>query len=416
LTESQHPDAQSGHVSVPPQPFPLATVPHSPAAQVIGVQPQMPGVPPPPQVSGAVQLLFDVHPQAPDTHAVPAAELVQFAHAPPTGPQVAGAVSAVWQVVPSQQAPLQTSPPLQAVLQVFAAEQAFPVGQSPAAPQPHVPPSWQTCPALCVEQSVHAPPLTPQSVPPAAPVWQVPPVRSQHPVLHSRVTPPTTHVPLHECVVVLQAWLVGQSVTELQPQAPAMHSLAPEQGPHAAPAVPHCVLDVFVTQLPVASQQPLGHEVGVHVETHDPAEQIWLVPHGVHDVPPVPHVAVDDVSHCPVAEQHPAAQVVGVHGTLASPPASAVPPSSPPASLVPLSGAPLSVGAASATASTVPSAGASCPVVASPAPSVVPSTPPSGAPWPPSAAASLPASTEPSLVAPPSPLAGPSVTLASPST
>jgi len=30
------------------------------------------------------------------------------------------------------------------VLHVFDAEQALPVGQSPAAAQPHVPPSWHT--------------------------------------------------------------------------------------------------------------------------------------------------------------------------------------------------------------------------------------------------------------------------------
>jgi hypothetical protein len=46
--------------------------------------------------------------------------------------------------VPSQQAPLHVSGPVHVVLQVFDDEHADRVGQSPAAPQPHVPPSWQT--------------------------------------------------------------------------------------------------------------------------------------------------------------------------------------------------------------------------------------------------------------------------------
>lgn len=107
-------------------------------------------------------------------------------------------MSAVWQVVPSQHAPLHARPPEQLEPQVFdVVEQASPAGQSAAAPQPQLPPSWHTWPALCSAQLVQVPPLTPQSVPPAAPVWQVPLPMSQHPVLHASVTLPTTHVPAH---------------------------------------------------------------------------------------------------------------------------------------------------------------------------------------------------------------------------
>jgi hypothetical protein len=137
----QQPDAQAPQVSVPPHPsemFPQAD------PQDAFVHPQMPAVPPPPHVAGEVQLVLPVHPQAVPTHAVPAAELAQFTHAPPAGPQVAGCVSAVWQVVPSQQAPLHVSGPVHVVLHVFDVEHALPAGQSPAAPQPHVPPSWHT--------------------------------------------------------------------------------------------------------------------------------------------------------------------------------------------------------------------------------------------------------------------------------
>lgn len=239
--------------------------------------------------------------------------------------------------MPSQQAPLHVSGPLQ-VVPHFEAEHALPVGQSPAALQPHVPPSWHTWPLLCVVQSRHVPPVLPQSVPPAAPVWHVPLPRSQHPVLHSSVTPPTTHVPPHPWVVRLHAWFAGQSEVALQPHTPDTHWLLPVHGPQAAPLVPHAWVDVAVMQVPVASQQPLGQLVGVHFATHVPAEHVCAVPHVVHDTPFTPQLPSDDVSHCPPAEQQPAGQLVGVHGTLAS-----CPPSPAPVSVEPLSfGAPSS--------------------------------------------------------------------------
>lgn len=230
---------------------------------------------------------------------------------------------------------------------------------------------------------MHAPPLTPQSVPPAAPVWQVPPTVSQHPVLHWSVTPDTTQVLLHWWVVVLHAWLVGQSATVAQPHMPLMHWLVPLHGPHVAPLVPHAELDVLVMQVPVALQHPVGHVVGVqfatqvpfeHVcvelqalheapfrpqpfcpdvmhwpvveqhppaqrvgeqfERHDPAEHVWVESQVVHDAPPVPQVAFDDVSHCPVLEQQPE-QLAALQGTLvSSPPESSPPESWPPLLLV----------------------------------------------------------------------------------
>jgi len=185
-----------------------------------------------------------------------------------------------------------------------------------------------------MEQSVHTPPVVPQSVPPAAPVWQVPLVRLQHPVLHASVTPPTTHVPLHPCVVTLHAWSAGQSVVVLQPQIPLTHWLLPVHGPQVAPAVPQAWPDVAVMQVPVASQQPFGQLVGVHFGPHVPAVHVCAVPQGVHETPPVPQLPSDEVSHCPPAEQHPPAQLVGVQGTLASVPPPSCPPSPPLASLV----------------------------------------------------------------------------------
>jgi hypothetical protein len=135
----QQPEAHEPHESVPPHPS--AMIPQADPQDTL-VHPQTPAVPPPPQVAGEVQSVFAVHPHPPPTHAVPAEELVHTAQVPPATPQVAGCVSAVWQLVPSQQAALHASPPLQLVLHVFdVVEQASPAGQSAAAPHPHTPPS-----------------------------------------------------------------------------------------------------------------------------------------------------------------------------------------------------------------------------------------------------------------------------------
>jgi hypothetical protein len=93
---------------------------------------------------------------------------------------------------------LQVSPPVHEVPHLPDVH-ALPTGQSPAAPHPQLPPTWQTCPELCVEQSVQTPPPMPHRVPPAAPVTQLPVVVSQQPVLHVNVEPMTTQSP-HLCV------------------------------------------------------------------------------------------------------------------------------------------------------------------------------------------------------------------------
>jgi hypothetical protein len=138
----QHPvPPQLPQLRVPPQPS--ETAPHCPALHVAGVHPQTPAVPPPPHVLGEAQSALPVHPHVPfDVQAWPAADAVQLVQAPPLGPHAPAAVPG-WQLVPSQQAPLHASPPEQEVPH-FLPEHACPVGQSPAAPQPHVPPSWQT--------------------------------------------------------------------------------------------------------------------------------------------------------------------------------------------------------------------------------------------------------------------------------
>lgn len=139
----QQPVAQEPQASVPPQP--LEMLPHCPAGHVVmGVHPHTPGVPPPPQVFGEVHSELTVQPHLPpDSHVVPFGLPTQVTHAPPLGPQAVWELPG-WQLVPSQHWPLHVSPPEQLVLHVLPDEQAEPTGQSPAAPHPQVPPSWQT--------------------------------------------------------------------------------------------------------------------------------------------------------------------------------------------------------------------------------------------------------------------------------
>ena len=89
--------------------------------------------------------MFEAQPHDPDRHACPEVEVVQLTQAP-LAAQAVGVMPA-WQLVPSQQPPLQVTPPEQEALH-FDDVHALPEGQSPAAAQPHCPPSWQTWPAL----------------------------------------------------------------------------------------------------------------------------------------------------------------------------------------------------------------------------------------------------------------------------
>jgi hypothetical protein len=158
-------------------------------------------------------------------------------------------------------------------------------------------------------------------------------------------------------------------------------------------------------------QHPPAHRVGEQFERHDPAEQVCVELQVVHEAPPLPQVAFDDVSHCPVLEQHPE-HVAALHGV----PASSAPESSPPLLLllpVEASGPPLLLLPleASGPPLLLLPVEASCPPLLLPAPSVVAS-------WPPLLLApSCPPPELPSFVAPTSPTVAESEgTLASPST
>jgi hypothetical protein len=83
------------------------------------------------------------------------------------------------------------------------------------------------------------------------------------------------------------------------PQTP-LHVATPfcgvGHGVHAAPLLPHALVDCAVgTTQPAAPQHPLGHVVALH-PTHDPPEQIEPLPHdcpsltllpAMHEYPPV---------------------------------------------------------------------------------------------------------------------------------
>jgi hypothetical protein len=259
-----------------------------------------------------------VQPHDPDaSHTRPFALPAQATHAPPLRPH-AGFPVPGWQLVPSQQPPLHVRPPPHPVPQVPALH-AWWAGQSAVAPHPQVPPLSQAWPAGEVEQSVHAAPLVPH-VAGAAPVTQsFVPVTSQQPPLQAMVVPLTTHVLLHEPVVVSHAWPVGQSLLWTQRHFPPTHEFVPEHGPHAAPFVPQAVVEVPSWQAPFESQHPVGHEVGVQEGTHWPDMHVSPVPHGTQDVPPVPQVMVDETRQLPSLPQQPLAHVVAVHATDASP-------------------------------------------------------------------------------------------------
>ena len=89
----------------------------------------------------------------------------------------------------------------------------------------------------------------------------------------------------------------------LQAHAPFTHVWPVAQAVQLAPPVPHVAL-AEVRHCPLASQQPFGHEVTL--QTHAPcALHAWPVAHALHAAPPTPHVPVPEVRHCPPESQQP---------------------------------------------------------------------------------------------------------------
>jgi hypothetical protein len=101
----------------------------------------------------------------------------------------------------------------------------------------------------------------------------------------------------HAAFVDITHWPLWQQPLQLawpQEHAPFEHVWPMAQVPHALPAEPHALVDcdAIRMQAPVASQQPPGHEAGVH--THLPADpHVWPVAHPVHAAAPVPQALAD---------------------------------------------------------------------------------------------------------------------------
>jgi hypothetical protein len=205
----------------------------------------------------APQSPVEAQPQLPlGRQAVPFALALQSAHAPPLWPHCVCAVPAM-QLVPSQQPPLQLSPPAHDVVHTPDALQALPVGQSaevaqpqlpprhfrpsgdeaqsPAPLQPQLPPPRQAVPLAFDVQLLQLPPDGPHAFG-ALPGWQV--VPSQQPL---QVSPPAhdeVHLP-----EALHAFAVGQLAAPLQPHTPLTRQRLPlplvVQSVHAPPTSPH---------------------------------------------------------------------------------------------------------------------------------------------------------------------------------
>jgi hypothetical protein len=171
--------------------------------------------------------------------------------------------------VPSQQEPLQRSPPAQEVEQVFVTGlQASPLGQSALVLQPQAwpgPAATQIFPLALAgawAQSAHDEPGEPQASF-AAPATQSP--AAQQPALHG-----WAGLQLGEqwCVEESQARRAGQSGARVHPQAPpspeARHCapwLEPAQEAHRPPPLPQAAAVVPAWQSPptAAEQQPPLH-------------------------------------------------------------------------------------------------------------------------------------------------------------
>jgi hypothetical protein len=191
------------------------------------------------------------HPHLPfDSHAVPAAALVQFAQTVPAAPhavcELPVAHVPVEPPVIEQQAPLQACEALHVVEHVCELVlQASPTGQSALVLQPQVMFDRHTLPVVPRVQSTHVVPVAPHAVF-DVPGWHEPP--PQQPEVHVPPEQPTTQ----RCVVVLHD-PVGQSPFPLQPQKPplgggtfATHVVPvafPTQLPQRPPLSPHAVRD-----------------------------------------------------------------------------------------------------------------------------------------------------------------------------
>jgi hypothetical protein len=268
---------------------------------------------------------------------------VQSTHAPPLAPHSAAALP-IWQLLPSQQPPLQFcelehAPEHWCVVVLHA----VPLAQSAVTLQPHAAPPMHAWPVAFIEQSTHAVPPLPQK-PAAVPALQVPTVMpfgiAQQPLAHGEeAVQPEPQV----CVVMSHAE-PGQSAAELHPHWPITHACplgAVEQSTHASPLAPQLDAPVPTLQLPPEQQPPLhacdAEQLVVHrcvvvlhavfiaqspvaLQPHAPPPAIisHTVPLGLaaqlaHAPPPAPHAPAEvPATHEPPEQQPPLHSCVAV--------------------------------------------------------------------------------------------------------
>ncbi len=152
-------------------------------------------------------------------------------------------------------------------VQAHASPTPLEQGQSvDATLQPHTP-ETQAVPVVSPVQTLHVSPFFPHCVGSLVPVTHDPAL--QQPPLQSWVA---EQLDVHVCVPVSHAVLVGQSVAELQPHAPATHmwpAVLLVQSMHVPPADPQLAGSVSLAHVPPLQQEPLqgssAEQVVVHV-------------------------------------------------------------------------------------------------------------------------------------------------------
>lgn len=140
---------------------------------------------------------------------------------------------------------------------------------------------------------MQAPPPVPHVAPAVPPTHMF--AVEQQPPLHP--VEPVPHTAEHTWLVVLHAWLAGQSVAALQPHDPlarhAVPAALPVQSRHTVPLPPHWVWIVPDWHVPVAAleQQPVGHgSLELHAKVQIPPEQPCA---------PGPQSLTEAQPHCP---------------------------------------------------------------------------------------------------------------------
>jgi hypothetical protein len=151
--------------------------------------------------------------------------------------------------------------------------------------------------------------------------WQLPPLHVSSGGHTVHALPPRPHAPVTEPdsqKPSASQHPVGQVVASHPAplQAPPAQESAGGQGRHALPPVPHAETLSPGSHFPELSQQPVGQVEALHVAPkHAPSLQESPGGQASQAPPPLPHdVVLRPDSQTPAPSQHPAGQVVALHG------------------------------------------------------------------------------------------------------